>query len=80
MPLLGHTIKAKAFHSLVQVYVKVQYNDGEGFCTRRFQPRKLDYGLNLLPETGGPKTSATQMIKNQSIRRQVFELTANMCC
>ena len=24
MPLLGHTIKVEAFHSLVQVYVKVQ--------------------------------------------------------
>ena len=30
MPLLGHTIKAEAFHSLVQVYVKVQYNVGPG--------------------------------------------------
>ena len=25
MPLLGHTIEGEAFHSLVQVYVKVQY-------------------------------------------------------
>ena len=39
---------------------------------------KLDYGLNVLPENEGPKMSVTQMIKNQS--RQIFELTANMCC
>ena len=38
----------------------------------------LTMGSNLLPDNGGPKTSSTRMIKNQS--RQIFKLIANMCC
>ena len=50
----------------------------KGPCSLKFQPRKLQYGPNLLAGNGGPKMSVTQMIKNQS--RQIFELTAKVWC
>ena len=38
----------------------------------------FQYGPNLLAEDGDPKTSVTDLFKNQSW--QIFKLTANQCC